>query len=80
DGTEPFVEISQSTEPDVASSLFNLDAPVGTVIRLEKLVAYHSSRKVRAEELAFRCERTLNRVGRIGMLGLMENQEEWLER
>lgn len=80
DGTEPFVEVSQSTEPDVASSLFNLDAPVGTVIRLEKLVAYHSSRKVRAEELAFRCERTLNRVGRIGMLGLMENQEEWLER
>ncbi|MDY7341087.1 glycosyl hydrolase family 65 protein [Corynebacterium amycolatum] len=80
DGTEPFVEVSQSTEPDVASSLFNLDAPVGTVIRLEKLVAYHSSRKVRAEELAFRCERTLNRVGRIGMLRLMENQEEWLER
>lgn len=80
DGTEPYVETSQTTDPDAASALFQLDAPQGTVIRLEKLVAYHSSRKVRGEELAFRCERTLNRVGRIGMLGLMENQQEWLER
>lgn len=80
DGSDPFVEISQKTEPDSASALFSLDAPMGTIVRVEKLVAYHSSRKVRGEELAFRCERTLNRVGRIGMLGLMENQQEWLER
>ena len=80
DGSTPFIDVTQRTEGDVAEALFHLNAPQGTVVKLEKLVAYHSSSKVRGEELAFRCEHTLNRVRRIGVIGLMENQQEWLEK
>lgn len=80
DGTEPYLEIDQLTLEDSARALYHVNAPQGAVIRLEKIVAYHSSRHVRGEELAFRCERTLNRVHRIGVRGMQENQQEWLEK
>lgn len=80
DGEAPFIEIDQRTEQDSAQVLYHVNAPKGTVIRLEKFVSYHSSRHVRGEELAFRCARTLNRVRRIGLRTLQENQKEWLER
>ncbi|MEJ5918970.1 MULTISPECIES: glycoside hydrolase family 65 protein [unclassified Corynebacterium] len=80
DGVEPYLESEQLTQEDSAQALYHVNAPAGAIIRLEKFVAYHSSRHVRGEELAFRCARTLNRVRRIGLVGMHENQQEWLER
>lgn len=80
DGSDPYLEIDQCTEQDSAQILYHVNAPKGSIIRLEKFVSYHSSRHVRGEELAFRCARTLNRVRRIGLRTLQENQQEWLER
>lgn len=80
DGSDPYLEIDQRTEQDSAQILYHVNAPKGSIIRLEKFVSYHSSRHVRGEELAFRCARTLNRVRRIGLRALQENQQEWLER
>lgn len=80
DDEDPYREINQKTEQDSAQVLYHVNAPKGAVIRLEKFVSYHSSRHVRGEELAFRCARTLNRVRRIGLRTMQENQAEWLER
>ncbi|WP_084210162.1 glycoside hydrolase family 65 protein [Corynebacterium sphenisci] len=76
----PHVGTEQLTEEDTASMVYQVNAPAGTVLRLEKLVAYHSSRHVGGEELAFRCSRTLNRARRVGLRALQDNQREWLER
>ncbi|WP_448851989.1 glycoside hydrolase family 65 protein [Corynebacterium sp. 335C] len=80
DGEEPYTEIDVSVGEDAASVMHHVNAVKGTVIRLEKFVAYHSSRHVHGEELAFRCARTLNRARRVGLRTLQENQQEWLER
>ncbi len=79
DGAEPYKEVHQRVKEDSASSLYHVNAPKGSVIRLEKYVAYHSSRHVRGEELAFRCSRTLNRVCRVGLAELQEQQKQWLQ-
>ncbi|MFD5868348.1 glycoside hydrolase family 65 protein [Corynebacterium sp. NPDC060344] len=80
DGSDPYLEVDRRTEQDSAQVLYHVNAPKGSVIRLEKFVSYHSSRHVRGEELAFRCARTLNRARRIGMGAMLDNQKEWLER
>ncbi|MBV7294516.1 glycoside hydrolase family 65 protein [Corynebacterium sp. TAE3-ERU12] len=80
DGTRITPNWEQHTEEDTAAIIYQVRAPKGTVLRLDKYVAYHSSRHVHGEELAFRCSRTLNRARRVGVARLQENQREWLER
>lgn len=77
---KPYREVDVTAAEDSASVVYHVNAPKGTVIRLEKYVAYHSSRHVHGAELAFRCARTLNRAKRVGLRTLQDNQAEWLER
>lgn len=75
---EAKVEIDARVRDDSARVIYHMNAHAGMTIRLEKFVAYHSSRHVAAEELAFRCARTINRAKSVGYAGLQENQAAWL--
>lgn len=74
------VEIHTEMRDDVARVVYHVDGTRGLRMRLEKFVSYHSSRHVSAEELAFRCARTINRARQVGYRTLMANQAEWLGR
>ena len=73
------VEITTEVEEDVARVVYHLHGTKGMKLRLEKFAAYHSSRHVAPQELAFRCARTINRAKRVGYGNLMANQKEWLQ-
>ncbi|MFT4287425.1 glycoside hydrolase family 65 protein [Nocardioides sp.] len=64
-------------EDDLAKIVFRVDASTGTTLRLEKVVAYHSSRGVAVRELSDRCDRTLDRAARLGVSHLQDEQREW---
>ena len=51
-------------EPDLTKMVFRIDAPAGQHVRLDKIVAYHTSRGLPVRELADRCQRTLDRAAR----------------
>lgn len=72
------VEIHTEMRDDVARVIYHIDGSSGLRLRLEKFVSYHSSRHVSAEELAFRCVRTINRARKVGYRTLQMNQAEWL--
>nr|WP_245557420.1 glycosyl hydrolase family 65 protein [Corynebacterium terpenotabidum] len=72
------VEIHTEMRDDVARVVYHVDGTRGLRMRLEKFVAYHSSRHVSAEELAFRCARTINRARQVGYRTLQVNQADWL--
>lgn len=74
------VEIHTEMRDDVARVVYHVAGTRGLRIRLEKFVAYHSSRHVSAEELAFRCARTINRARQVGYRTLQANQAEWLAK
>ena len=65
--------------PDLAKSVFTIEANEGETVRLTKLVSYHSSRGIPPEELADRCHRTLARAKKTGVARLHEEQREWLD-
>ncbi|KAB1504460.1 glycoside hydrolase family 65 protein [Corynebacterium sp. 320] len=77
---QPGVEISTEVLEDVARVTYHLKGNKGMKLRLEKFVAYHSSRHVAPEELAFRCERTITRAKSVGFSNLVANQRKWLGR
>ena len=52
----------------------------GQTLRIVKLVSYHTSTGVPAEELADRCHRTLARAVDDGTETLVAEQREWLDR
>lgn len=64
---------------DLAKSVFTVDGRPGQSFRLTKLVSYHSSTGVPAEELADRCHRTLRRARTDGHAALVDGQREWLD-
>jgi alpha,alpha-trehalose phosphorylase len=72
------VEMHTEMRDDVARVIYHVDGTRGLRLRLEKFVSYHSSRHVSAEELAFRCARTINRARQVGYRTLQANQAEWL--
>ncbi|MGP5082343.1 glycoside hydrolase family 65 protein [Corynebacterium variabile] len=72
------VEMHTEMRDDVARVVYHVDGTRGLRLRLEKFVSYHSSRHVSAEELAFRCARTINRARQVGYRTLQANQAEWL--
>ncbi|WP_297005806.1 glycoside hydrolase family 65 protein [uncultured Corynebacterium sp.] len=74
------VEMQTEMRDDVARVVYHVDGTRGLRVRLEKFVSYHSSRHVSAEELAFRCARTINRARQVGYRTLQANQAEWLGR
>lgn len=72
------VEVTSAIDDDAASVTYHLNGQQGMSLRLEKFVAYHSSRHVAPKELAFRCARTINRAKAVGFSTLVENQQLWL--
>jgi alpha,alpha-trehalose phosphorylase len=75
DGYETVVR----ADDDRTEMVFRVDASEGTRLRIEKVVAYHSSRGVPVRELSDRCDRTLDRAHRLGITRLYEEQREWYD-
>ncbi len=77
--TENTFRSEMDVSEDLAKMVYRIDAEPGQVIRLTKLVSYHTSRGVPPRELLDRCRRTLERASEIGVEGLREEQRSWLE-
>jgi alpha,alpha-trehalose phosphorylase len=76
--TENEYDARRLIEPDIAKNVFRFRAKAGVPIRITKLVSYHSSRGVPANELVDRCRRTLDRAEVEGVEFQYEQQREWL--
>jgi alpha,alpha-trehalose phosphorylase len=70
-------EIVARAEEDLAKIVYRVDATQGTTLRLQKTVAYHSSRGVPVRELSDRCDRTLDRAARHGHAHYVGDQRAW---
>ena len=57
-------EVVLRDDPDLTKMVFRVDAREGNTVRMEKAVAYHTSRGLPVRELADRCDRTLDRAAR----------------
>ncbi|WP_188781087.1 glycoside hydrolase family 65 protein [Marmoricola endophyticus] len=73
---EPVEKITRH-EQDLAKTVFRAELHEGNTIRVDKLVAYHSSRGVPARELSDRCDRTLDRARSHGAAYYQAEQREW---
>ena len=73
------VEVTTDVGPDLAKTVFTVRATPGDPIKITKLVSYHSSSGVPAEELADRCSRTLHRAESEGIEQLVTEQRAWLD-
>ncbi len=67
------------TSGDLAKTVFTINGVPGDTIRITKLISYHTSTGVPAEELANRCSRTLIRARKEGRDALLGGQREWLD-
>ncbi len=67
-------------DEDLTKMTFKVEAQEGNTIRLEKAVAYHTSRGVPVRELSDRCDRTLDRSDRHGVEYYLAEQREWFAR
>lgn len=74
------VEIDTEIGEDQTKVVIRLDAQAGTTLRITKLVSYHTSTGVPAEELADRCTRTLARAEAMGVERLLADQRAWMQR
>ncbi|MDU7361161.1 MAG: glycosyl hydrolase family 65 protein [Propionibacteriaceae bacterium] len=72
-------EVTTHTDPDVAKSVFRIEAKQGKPVRLRKSVAYHTSRGVVVRELADRANRNLDRVRDLGFEHFQQQQRAWLD-
>jgi alpha,alpha-trehalose phosphorylase len=73
------VDVKTDVGADLAKTVFTVRATPGNPIKITKLVSYHSSNGVPAEELADRCSRTLERAEADGAEQLAVDQREWLD-
>ncbi len=71
--------VEDSASDDLAKTLISVDAQVDERIRLTKLVTYHTSTGVPAEELAERGEHTIRRAAGAGTDHLHSEQRRWLD-
>jgi alpha,alpha-trehalose phosphorylase len=67
-------------DEDLTKTTFRVEAMEGNTIRLEKSVAYHTSRGVPVRELADRCDRTLDRADKHGVAHYLDEQRQWYAR
>ncbi|NHA68020.1 glycoside hydrolase family 65 protein [Phycicoccus flavus] len=77
--TDPYETVTRA-EDDLAKTVYRVEAREGHTLRIEKLVAYHTSRSLPVRELADRCERTLDRTGAHAVEDLHAQQREWYDR
>lgn len=73
-------EIIHGAEEDSAKYVVRVDATEGNTVTLQKAVTYHSSRGVPVRELSDRCDRTLDRVRRLGIPHFHAEQRAWYDR
>ncbi|GGD13634.1 glycoside hydrolase family 65 protein [Nocardioides daphniae] len=73
------VEVVLRAGEDQAKAVHRFDLAEGECARLEKYVAYHSSKGVPVSELSDRCDRTLDRALRYGLDRLETEQKDWFE-
>ncbi len=73
------VEVTTEVGADLAKTVFTVRATPGDPIKITKLVSYHSSNGVPAEELADRCSRTLHRAEADGIEQIVVDQRQWLD-
>jgi len=77
--TSCHVDVTTDVGEDLAKTVFTVRATPGDPVRITKLVSYHSSSGVPAEELADRCSRTLQRAEEDGVDTLLDEQRAWLD-
>jgi len=77
--TSCHAEVTTEVGEDLAKTVFTVRATPGDPIRITKLVSYHSSAGVPAQELADRCTRTLERAEVDGVDTMLEEQRAWLD-
>ncbi len=78
--TPDYNEVVLRDEPDLAKMVVRVDARAGNTIRLEKLLAYHTSRSLPVRELTDRCGRTLDRADRHDVPHYRAEQRAWYDR
>ncbi len=71
--------VETSVGEDLAKTVIIARMEAGQVLRIVKLVSYHTSTGVPAEELADRCQRTLARALHDGPESIVREQQEWLD-
>ncbi|MBF4160361.1 glycoside hydrolase family 65 protein [Nocardioides acrostichi] len=72
-------EVVVRHDDDLAKAVFRVEATRGKPVRLEKVVAYHSSRGVPVRELADRCDRTLDRAAHHPTSFYVAQQRGWFD-
>lgn len=72
---EPIID----TAPGVGKRVYRIEATQGRPVRVEKAVAYHTSRGVSVNELFDRVRRSLDRVRDQGHASYLAEQRQWLE-
>ena len=77
--TEDEHETITGCDDDMAKMVFRVHATEGRTIRLQKTVAYHTSRDVPVRELSDRCDRTLDRAAHFGYNHYVEDQRAWYD-
>ena len=77
--TSCHADVTTHLDADLARTVFTVRATPGDPIKITKLVSYHTSNGVPAEELADRCSRTLERAEADGIDVIMSEQREWLD-
>lgn len=68
-----------AVEEDMAKHVFQIEAKEGETIRLEKLVAFHTSHGVPVRELSDRCWRTLDRTAGTSVTDLHADQRTYMD-
>ncbi|MGL5818878.1 MAG: glycoside hydrolase family 65 protein [Phycicoccus sp.] len=78
--TDDPLDIVVHDEPDLAKAAFHVDATEGRTLRIEKLVAYHTSRSLPVRELVDRAGRTIDRALRYDVAHYRSEQRAWFDR
>jgi alpha,alpha-trehalose phosphorylase len=78
--TDDPYEVILRDDPDLTKMVFRVDAREGHPVRVEKRVAYHTSRSLPVRELADRCDRTLDRAARFELAHYRREQRAWYDR
>ncbi|AOH44902.1 glycoside hydrolase family 65 protein [Propionibacterium sp. NM47_B9-13] len=77
--TENEYESLIDTEPGIGKRVYRIEATQGRPIRIDKAVAYHTSRGVPVHELFDRVRRSLDRVREQGHNVYYDEQRAWLD-
>jgi alpha,alpha-trehalose phosphorylase len=72
-------QIETSVGEDLAKTVITARMQAGQTLRIVKLVSYHTSTGVPAQELADRCNRTLDRAAADGPNAILAEQRAWLD-